>query len=400
MTQALRTRTRLGRRHDDRDAGSATGSTEQQPHADRRVRWPDWAPRAAPAWSLGYAALGAVWVLGGPGFPFGTANDPGAVVSILRGASPEVGAPLIVALGLAGAVVGGVMARPSPRADAARLVLLAFAWTAAVGLCLVVPDYRVLAATAYTPIVVLGAPFGWPPGASVLDLFPWTVLNQVVCIAGGMLWAAAAVAYQRRTRDACGACGRGQTTPAWTTPAAAARWGRWAVAVAVAVPLVYAATRFAWALGIPLGIDEAFYREGQESGLWIAGAALGALAVGGAVLTLGLAQRWGEVFPGWIPVLRGRRVPARLVTVPASIVAVLVTMAGLMFIRLQTSGVLGDLFGFGEDSWAAIGPELLWPLWGVALGAATLAYHYRRRGPCRRCGGDQTAPPPASACPR
>lgn len=31
-------------------------------------------------------------------------------------------------------------------------------------------------------------------------------------------------------------------------------------------------------------------------------------------------------------------------------------------------------------------PVLLFPLWGSALGAATLAYHYRRRGPCRRCG--------------
>jgi hypothetical protein len=28
----------------------------------------------------------------------------------------------------------------------------------------------------------------------------------------------------------------------------------------------------------------------------------------------------------------------------------------------------------------------VWPLWSVALGAATLAYHLRRRGACPYCG--------------
>jgi hypothetical protein len=26
-----------------------------------------------------------------------------------------------------------------------------------------------------------------------------------------------------------------------------------------------------------------------------------------------------------------------------------------------------------------------WPVWGAALGAATLAFHLRRRGHCRHC---------------
>ncbi|MGA8117386.1 MAG: hypothetical protein WCA46_27435 [Actinocatenispora sp.] len=29
---------------------------------------------------------------------------------------------------------------------------------------------------------------------------------------------------------------------------------------------------------------------------------------------------------------------------------------------------------------------MLWTVWGVALGAATFAYHLRRRGECRWCG--------------
>lgn len=39
-----------------------------------------------------------------------------------------------------------------------------------------------------------------------------------------------------------------------------------------------------------------------------------------------------------------------------------------------------------SENWATLAPELLWPLWGVALGTATLAYYYRRRGRCPHCG--------------
>ena len=107
------------------------------------------------------------------------------------------------------------------------------------------------------------------------------------------------------------------------------------------------------------------------------------------ILTLGLVQRWGEVFPRWIPFLGGRRVPIPLAVVPASLVAVLVTTAGLMFVRLTLTGRLGAILGEGvlsAENWATLAPELLWPLWGAALGAATLAYYYRRRGKCEHCG--------------
>ena len=40
----------------------------------------------------------------------------------------------------------------------------------------------------------------------------------------------------------------------------------------------------------------------------------------------------------------------------------------------------------GAETWAALAPDLLWPLWGAALGAAALAYYYRRRGKCKHCG--------------
>lgn len=343
-----------------------------------RRRWPEWVGHLAGVWSLAYGALGGFWVLGGAGFPFGGAHDEAAEATWFEGARPEIGGPLIAALGLIGAATALAMVAPGGR-RLPRPVPLAVAWGLATALLLIVPDYRVLAAVAYTPIFLLGAPFGWPP-VSYLVVVPWPVLNQFVCVVGGLLWAASAVAYQRRTADACAACGRTAAAAGWTSPAAAARWGRRAVAVAVAVPCLYAATRWAWALGIPLGISDELLREGQAEGIWLAGAALATVAVGGAILTLGLVRPWGEVFPRWLPPLAGKRVPPAVAIVPASLVALFVTEAGLMYVRLVVTGF------FGADDWTTVGPELFWPLWGAALGAATLAYHYRRRGRCGRCG--------------
>jgi len=340
---------------------------------------------AAAVWSLLYGVLGMSWALGGAGFPFGRENDPQAALSVLEGAQATTGGPIIAALGLVGALVAVAMARTWGR-GIIRAVLRAFAWVVAATLVLGIPDYRLLMAVAYAPIFLLGAPFGWPP-ANFFDVITWPVVNQFVCITGGLCWAGAALAYQRRSSDACASCGRADDSSDWTTPVNAARWGKWAVAVAVIIPLLYAATRWAWALGIPLGISQEFFREGQAVGLWWAGAALATVAIIGALLTLGLVQQWGEIFPRWIPILAGRRVPPGLAIVPALLVAILVTTAGLMFVRLTLLGAISESFTFiDEEDWAALAPELLWPFWGVALAAATLAYYYRRRGTCVRCG--------------
>ncbi|PSL01324.1 hypothetical protein CLV30_11454 [Haloactinopolyspora alba] len=90
------------------------------------------------------------------------------------------------------------------------------------------------------------------------------------------------------------------------------------------------------------------------------------------------------MFPRWIPVLRGRRVPIGLAVGPAMFVAAIVTSAGLGLYRSAFDG--SALLSLRTDTWAAIGPELLWPLWGVALAAGALGYYLRRRGTCRVCG--------------
>jgi hypothetical protein len=158
-------------------------------------------------------------------------------------------------------------------------------------------------------------------------------------------------------------------------------------------PIFYAFTRYAWALGFPLGMSEAYLHRGQESGTWISGLFLATFDLVGAVLMLGLVQRWGEVFPRWMIGLAGRRVPIALAVVPASLASVLLIAGGIgiwsgldqMVANTAAAGTeaIGSI---GEVIIFQLGPTLLFPVWGMALAVATLGYYYRRRGPCSVCG--------------
>lgn len=357
--------------------GNEPGNLEQD-----RWAWPRWSAYAAAVWSLGYGALGVYWSLGGAGFPFGQENDPEADRSVLANATADTTAPLIAAFGLLGVAVAILMANAVGR-GVVRFAVMGFAWVATVMLAVVVPDFRLLMLVTRILVTPVFAVTGVPGGGdqSVWDFFPWTRLNLLVVVAGGLLWGLAALAYQRRTKHACANCGRDDRPVArWATPAGALRWGSWAVYVAAAVPSVYALSRIAMALGSPFGVPQAFYDEMEGSGVVIGELVMAAFALGGAVLTVGLVRRWGEVFPRCIWFASGKRVPPLLAIIPASIIATFATAAGIMEIRTLLSG------GIDTQAWGITGPALLWALWGIALGAATYAYYLRRRGLCRHCG--------------
>ncbi|MEU8114078.1 hypothetical protein [Micromonospora sp. NPDC048947] len=342
-------------------------------------RWPDrFAPLAA-GWLGLWGVLALIGTLTGAGYPFGP-NDPhGGDVSLLRLVPVEVAAPLFAGVLLTAAVAALAMSRPAARPPGPLRALLAgYGWAVAFVLVLVVPDVRVLIVLGYLPILIVGAPFGWPP-IDYSDVFNWALFGRFAALAGGLLLVGAVLAWQRRTAGACVGCGRADTGQRWTTPAAATRWGRWAAGIAAGIPITYALTRFAWAAGIPLGISREFLTEMQDTGLVWAGFGLAAFATVGAILTLGLVQRWGERFPHWMLGLAGRRVPVKLAVVPATLVAISVTAASL---GLLSNPKFWELTGGLSITGA---PMLLWPVWGVALGAATYAYHLRRRGTCRRC---------------
>ena len=219
---------------------------------------------------------------------------------------------------------------------------------------------------------------------------PLGVVWQGVMIAGPALWIIVWATVERAHRHVHRKARRGGSATAasatresttresggeGTGTSAVSLGAKIAVGVAVLVPGFYAFTRILWAVGVPFGLSQGLFDEGQRVGLWHSGLALALAAVAGILLTLGLVQRWGERLPSWAGPLAGRRVPITLATIPATIVSLAVFTGGVGLIRTTFTGVAEV---FTDSWWATIGPTLLFPLWAVALGWATLAYRERR----------------------
>ncbi|WP_210747821.1 hypothetical protein [Actinomadura latina] len=126
-----------------------------------------------------------------------------------------------------------------------------------------------------------------------------------------------------------------------------------------------------------------------------------------AFTAVGLIARWGEVFPRWVPWVRGRRVPITAAVIPAAVGAAILTVLwtvsivnGLVFRETIQGRPLPDGFPIHFGSWEGVlGVVAYAPLvaWGPLLGVVTVAY-FRRRvrsspAPTRR---GRTTPGPAS----
>ncbi|UVI29204.1 hypothetical protein [Paenibacillus spongiae] len=338
-------------------------------------RWPEWVRYAAIVWTLVYGVLGLYWSLGGSGFPLGLENDPNAQNSFLRHATAADAGPVIVILCILG-LIALVMCKFKARGFT-RTILLVYAWSAAAILCFVIPDGRLLVVAAYTPIFLIGGIFFELP-IHYFDNITWPVINQLISIAGGLLWAATALSYQRQSNNACSYCGCKSDASRWMASDSAARWGRRITYIAILAPAYYDITRIAWLVGIPLGITKELFQSLQDTGGVWAGAGLALVSISGAMLIRGLIKPWGEVFPPWIPFMVGKRVPPALAIVPAGLVSIMITVTGL--------GVVLNFSFSSLQNWGASTPLLLFPIWGIALGAATIFYYYRRQGRCNHCG--------------
>jgi hypothetical protein len=206
-------------------------------------------------------------------------------------------------------------------------------------------------------------------------------LHLGLVLAGAALFGTAAVLLRRSATGRCRICGR--PAARWTEPPAALRWGRVATLIAVAGPLPYALVRMTWLTPWPLGMPA---DEDLAPQMRLFGLGLGFAALGGAVLTLGLIRRWGEVWPSWVPVLRGRPVPVVLPVAAGGLVAIVLLAATPGMVALGIDHLIdGDLAGLAL--------LLLFPTlpWGLALAAAVTGYAYRRRGTCRSCGRGEPA---------
>ena len=360
--------------------------------------WQRWAPYAAVAWSLVYAALGVYWAVGGRGFPYTPETVSDGLGPLLGRFGPGVAWVVVMMAGIPAAALGAAMLRGGRRdrrrqSRALRPLLITAGALLAGVLLLLMTGLDLLVKLGYFPYIIFRLITGAEVGSYLEGYIEWTTAHQLLCLTGGFLWLAATLSYARRSGEACLYCGRRDGPEGWTSPDQAARWGRIAVYVAMVAPLFYALTRYAWALGIPLGMSEEQFIPGQESGKWVGGALfLGNFILLGAVLMLGLVQRWGEVFPRWMTGLAGRRVPIALAVIPASLAAVLLIAGGIgiwsgldqMVANSAAAGSEG--IGLIWEIVFQVGPTLLFPVWGVALAVATLGYYYRRRGVCSMCG--------------
>jgi hypothetical protein len=205
--------------------------------------------------------------------------------------------------------------------------------------------------------------------------------HLALLLAGASLFGTAAVLLRRTTTGRCQACGR--PAARWTEPAAALRWGRVATWIAVAGPLPYALLRMTWLTPWPVGLPDS---EELQPTMRLFGLGMGFAALGGAVLTLGLIRRWGEVWPSWVPVLRGRPVPVAVPVVAGGLVATVLLASTPGMIALGVDDLVN-----GDPTGLAM--LLLFPTlpWGLALAAAVTGYAFRRRGTCSRCGQGEPA---------
>ena len=178
--------------------------------------------------------------------------------------------------------------------------------------------------------------------------------------------------------------------PAAVAPARAPtvppRWARRAATLIVLTTVPSGLWRVAMAVGVPVGVDDAYRRANYgfpgRGTAYVFGLTL--LLVSLALLGTGLVRRWGEVTPRWIPLVGGRRVPPLAAIIPAGVGAAALTL--LWTTVFLGAGEIFDVYGLtgaARDVVVACYAPLL--LWGPLLAALTVSYG-RRTMPRRPTG--------------
>jgi hypothetical protein len=367
--------------------------------------------------SLLYGVLGMLWLFGADWYPFGPVPPDGDKLSPLSFVPDQIGAGLLAVLGFLG-VPAAVGHRRTEWTSSAYRLLLGFTAVQAIVFGLLAPNITVVIVTGYL-LVLLGLPtaaalvvagalrqrttrlvlaglvllvvalelttglFDWAAFRQLADLLatiPEKVGSRSLFVFGAFIlgcgWAALGVRGLRGARARCLRCGRPGAR--WTRPGVARRWGFWATLVAAFCPMPYALLRMTWLLPHPIGFSAAELN--AEPGIKMFGLGLGLIATASGVVTLGLIRPWGEVWPRWIPFVAGRPVPMKAVLVPGIVAASLLLVGSVSLIQL----------GWDPDASFLKNAGLLllfpFPVWGAAVGLATAAYYYRRRGRCETCG--------------
>ncbi|MYS86016.1 hypothetical protein [Embleya scabrispora] len=234
-----------------------------------------------------------------------------------------------------------------------------------------------------TPVLAVGM-LGLP--AYFVTLVAGSGLESATGLAHELLGAAltallvlVGLAHRRRSAGACARCGlrhSGGYDVALVRPGAstAARRTRRAVYLLMCGLLPWAVTKTVWTLGgDAFGITAEEWRQSDSDGSKVveALAAVGidvtVLAAGAGVFLLtGLLYPWGQVFPRWIPVLRGRRVPRLLPLLPAWSTGLGLSVYGVFLTVYAPLAALGVVPAPEPD--ADLGASRSDTLWLVAFG--------------------------------
>lgn len=321
-----------------------------------------WAGYAACAWAMGYGGLWLYWLSGGQvGFSHCSALEFYNSLPCTLRAPHSAGGAAIVLLCALGAVLALATVRPWG-ARLPRWLPVTTGWLAACWLLLIAPQTLMLDMLRIVHVIAL-------PVDRV------GTFDRALPFIGGLLVAAATLAYQRRTQP-----DQANRTAIDIRP----RWARASGYIAAITPVWYLAMHLAWDLDIRLGTTTDILAPIRADRVTFAlqAAISTCLEIAPIVLALALIEPWGERFPRWVPLLARRHVPRWLLLAPALVFAVALCPYG----GNATATLIRSLLG-GEALPAATTGVALWidnvtylsfAVWGVSLGL-TAIYHYQRR---------------------
>ena len=177
--------------------------------------WQRWAPYAAVAWSLLYAALGVYWAVSGRGFPYTPETVSDGMGPLVGRFGPGVAWIVVMMAGIPAAAVGAAMLR-GVRGRALRPLFITAGALLAGVLLLLMTGLNLLVMLGYIPYAIVGLFTGAEIGQIYLEaLTQWATIHQLLCLIGGFLWLAATVCYGRRSGGACLYCGRRDGPEGW-----------------------------------------------------------------------------------------------------------------------------------------------------------------------------------------
>ncbi|SHN47624.1 hypothetical protein [Cryptosporangium aurantiacum] len=324
---------------------SGSDASTTAPRVERR-----YLPWLVLGWALAYGTVQLTWaIIGAPSFePLGTD------LMVFAGWA-SVGLCAAVAATAVGLI----------RARSWRPALAVAGWGTAVALVLACPLLLLDVVGLLFP--GLGLPF---------DLAAF--LSRSAALTGAVLEGLALRRYQRLFRGDCRRCGRTGNPRSAESAVHVPRWAWAAAYLAVAGCLIRLAAQLA------VGPGNTPLAEGPSMVAFEIG-----FLLAGIVLPLALVHSWGRVWPRWVPLLAGRRVPRLLLLGPAvAISGGLIVYFGVGLVQLSVETITGT-WDPGDGAlplwfyWIAIPAYLLW---GIGLLVATVAFQRRTRRPCPACG--------------